>query len=91
MKDDTDTRRARLDRLADLAYRALNNPLEDRANLENTIQLVCRTLQTAAWVRQRIGTAENQRQAAEIAALRRWIIERARAAGLRIMDDDTSR
>jgi hypothetical protein len=58
--------------------------------MESTIQLICSSLQTAAWVHERIGTAKHQREAAEVAALRRWIIEQARAAGLRIMDDDTS-
>ena len=80
--------RARLDRLAALAHRALSAPPQDHARLERTIQLICRALQTSVWVHQRIGTAEHQRQTAEIMALRRWIVERARIAGLRIMDDD---
>ena len=91
MEDDPNTRCTRLDALAALAHQALSGPLEDRARTESTIQLVCQTLQTAAWVHERIGTAEHQRQAAEIAMLRRWIVEKARAVGLRIMDDCTRR
>ena len=87
MMDDPDMTRARLDRLAYLAYRALSTPIEDRARIENTLQLICRALQTAAWAHQRIGTAEHQRQAVEVAVLHRWIIEQAQAAGLRIMSN----
>jgi hypothetical protein len=66
---------------------ALITPPEDRARPESTIQLVCRSLQAFAWAHQRTGTAEHQREAAEAEALRRWIVEEARAAGLRITDD----
>ena len=91
MEDDLDATRARLDRLAYLTYRALSTQPEDRARMERTIQLVCRSLQTAAWAHERIGTAKHQREAAEVAALHRWIIEQAQSAGLRITDDDASR
>jgi hypothetical protein len=91
MTDDPDMTCARLDRLAYLAHRALSTPPEDRARLEQRIQLVCRALQTTAWAHQQIGSAEHQRRATKIAMLRRWIVEHARAAGLRITDDDTSR
>jgi len=91
MTDDPDTLRTHLDRLtelADLAHQALITPPEDRARMEHAIQLICRALQTVAWVRQRTGNAEHQREAAEVEALCRWIVEQARAAGLRIRDDD---
>jgi hypothetical protein len=68
MTDDPDTLRTHLDRLtelADLAHRALITPPEDRARMERAIQLICRALQTVAWVRQRTGPADRERGAPE--------------------------
>jgi hypothetical protein len=48
-----------LDKLPYLTYRALSTQPEDRARMESTIQLVCSSLQTAAWAHQRIGTAKH--------------------------------
>jgi hypothetical protein len=41
MKDDADTLRVRLERLLELTELARYAPLEDRARMEHTIQLVC--------------------------------------------------
>jgi hypothetical protein len=91
MTTDRDILCAYLDRVADLAHLALITPPEDRARMECTIQFVCQALQTVAWVHQRTGNAEHQREAAEVAALCQRIVEQARAAGLRIMHDDSYR
>jgi hypothetical protein len=91
MTTDRDILCAYLDRVADLAHLALITPPEDRARMECTIQFVCQALQTVAWVHQRTRNAEHQREAAEVAALCQRIVEQARAAGLRIMHDDSYR
>jgi hypothetical protein len=91
MKDDLDTTHTRMEKLAHLVYRVLITPPEGLAGKKRMIQLVCRALQTAANGRQRIGTAKHQLEAADIAALHRWIVERAREAGLRITDDNPLR
>jgi hypothetical protein len=90
MTTDRDVLSAYLDRVADLAHLALITPPEDRAHIECTIQFVCQALQAIAWARQQTGNAEYQREAAEVAALCRRIVEQTRAAGLRITDNDNS-
>ena len=91
MVDDLDAAYNRLDRLAALVQLTLNSPIENRVHVENTLQLICRALQTAAWGHQQIGSAGHQKHAAEIMALRQWILEQARAAGLRITDSRSRR
>jgi hypothetical protein len=86
MIDDPGILRTRLDRLACLAHRALRNPLEDRADMERTVHLVCRTLQTVASACQQVRTEEHQKYAIEVESLRQWILDEAQAIGLRIDD-----
>jgi hypothetical protein len=89
MADAPDTLRARLDRLAalvELTRRSRSE--EDRARMERTIQLVSWALQTVARARLRNGDTARQRKAAEVEALCRLIVAEARAAGLRIGDND---
>jgi hypothetical protein len=89
MADAPDTLRARLDKLAALVQLArLSRSAEDRARMERTIQLVSWALQTVARARQRSGDAARQSETLEIEALCRLIVEEARAAGLRIGDND---
>jgi hypothetical protein len=89
MADAPDTLRAHLDKLAALVQLArLSRLAEDRARMERTIQLVSWALQTVACARQRSGDAARQSEALEIEALCRLIVEEARAAGLRIGDND---
>jgi hypothetical protein len=87
MTTDRDTLRAYLDRVADLAHLALIAPPEDRARVERSIQLVSQALQMIAWARQHSLDEAHQKEAAEVAALCRRIVEVARAAGLRIEDN----
>jgi hypothetical protein len=88
MADDPGTLRARLAKLAKLVELARLSQSEDRARMEHTIRLVGWALQTVAWVRLRNGTAEHQREAAEIMVLCRRIVGEARAAELHIGDKD---
>jgi hypothetical protein len=89
MTDEPNTLRARLDRLAALVELARQSRSEeDRARMERTIQLVSWALQAVARARQWGGDAARQIEAAEIEALCRLIIQEARAAGLRIGDND---
>jgi len=89
MADDPDTTRARLDRLANLVELARwSQSDEDRARMEHTIQLVSWALQAVARARQWSGDAARQSEAAEVEALCRMIVQEARAAGLRIGDND---
>ena len=90
MVDEPATLYARLNKLVELVELArLSQSEEDRARMERTIQLVSRELETAAWTHHRIGATEQQRQASEIAALRRRMVEEARAVGLCISNNDT--
>ena len=92
MADAPDTLRARLDRLAALVELArLSQSAEDRARMERTIQLVSWALQTVARARRRQGDTARQCEAAEVEALCRLIVAEARAAGLRIGDNDNWR
>jgi len=61
---------------------------EDRTRMERTIQLVSWALQAVARARRWSGDAARQSEAAEVAALCRRIVEDARRAGLRIVDND---
>jgi len=89
MADALDTLRARLDGLANLVELARwSRPGENRARMERTIQLVSWALQTVARACQQSGDAARQSEALEIEALCRLIVEKARAAGLRIGDND---
>jgi hypothetical protein len=92
MADEPDTLRARLDRLAALVELARQSRSEeDRARMERTIQLVSWALQAVARARQRSGDAARQSEALEIEALCRLIVQEARAAGVRIGDNDNWR
>jgi hypothetical protein len=88
MAIDFDMTHTRLDRLAYLAHRTLCVPSIGCVCRENTTRLVCQALKTAALAYEQIGTADHQRVAAEVTALRRWILEQAQAVGLRIGDND---
>jgi hypothetical protein len=88
MANDLDTLRARLDKLAALVELAQPIQAKDRARIELSIQLVCCVLQEIARFWQQTGTQTCQSEAAEVAALRRRIVEDARRAGLRIGDND---
>ena len=65
----------------------MSAPPEDRARVERSIQLVSQALQMIAWARQQSWDEARQKEAAEVAALCRRIVEVARAAGLRIEDN----
>jgi imidazolonepropionase-like amidohydrolase len=89
MADEPDTLRARLERLAALVELARQSRSEeDRARMERTIQLVSWALQAVARARQWSDDAACQSEAAEVEALCRRIVQEARAAGLRIGDND---
>jgi len=89
MTDDPGTLRTRLDKLAALVELArLSRSEEDRARMERTIQLVSWALQAVARARRRQGDAVQQCEATEVEALCRRIVAEARAAGLRIGDND---
>jgi hypothetical protein len=87
MTEKPSTLRAHLDRLSELTDLALSAPPEDRARVERSIQLVSQALQMIAWARQHSLDEAHQKEAAEVAALCRRIVEVARAAGLRIEDN----
>ena len=89
MTDEPNTLRARLDKLAALVKLArLSRSEEDRARMERSIQLVSWALQEVARARRRQGDTARQCEAAEVEALCRRIVAEARAAGLRIGDND---
>ena len=89
MTDEPNTLRARLDRLAALVELARQSRSEeDRARMERTIQLVSWALQAVARARQWSGDAARQSEAADVEVLCRMIVQEARAAGLRIGDND---
>jgi Xaa-Pro aminopeptidase len=89
MTEDPGTLRARLDKLAALVELArLSRSEEDRARMERSIQLVSWALQAVARARRRQGDLTRQCEAAEVEALCRRIVAEARAAGLRIGDND---
>jgi hypothetical protein len=88
MADAPDTLRARLDKLAALVELARWSQGEDRAHMEQTIQLVIWALQAVACARRRNGDTARQCEAAEVEVLCRLIVAEARAAGLRIGDND---
>ena len=89
MTEDPGTLRARLDKLAALVELArLSRSEEDRARMERSIQLVSWALQTVARARRRQGDTALQCEAVEVEALCRRIVTEARAAGLRIGDND---
>jgi hypothetical protein len=89
MTDDPGTLRARLDRLTALVeLTQLSRSEEDRARMERSIQLVSWTLQAVARARRQRGDLALQCEAAEVEALCRRIVVEARAAGLRIGDND---
>ena len=89
MADAPDTLRARLDKLAALVELArLSRSQEDCARMERSIQLVSWALQEVARARRRQGDTARQCGAAEVEALCRMIVQEARAAGLRIGDND---
>jgi hypothetical protein len=89
MVDEPATLYARLNKLVELVELAwLSQSEEDRARMERTIQLVSWALQTVARARRRQGDTARQCEAAEVEALCRMIVAEARAAGLRIGDND---
>jgi hypothetical protein len=88
MTDDLDTLHARLDKLAALVELAQLNQAKDHARIERSIQLVCCALQEMARFWRQTGTQTCQSEAAEIMALGRRIVEDARRAGLRIVDNN---
>jgi hypothetical protein len=89
MTEDPGTLRARLDKLAALVELArLSRSEEDRVRMERSIQLVSWALQEVARARRRQGDTARQCEAAEVEALCRRIVAEARAAGLRIGDND---
>ena len=88
MTDEPNTLRARLDRLTALVELARQSRSEeDRARMERTIQLVSWALSGGprpSWS----GDAARQSEAADVEVLCRIIVQEARAAGLRIGDND---
>ncbi|EWY39300.1 hypothetical protein N825_07965 [Skermanella stibiiresistens SB22] len=89
MIDDRGTLRARLDKLAALVDLArLSRSEEDRARVERSIHLVSWAFQAVARARRLDGDKTRQCEAAEIEATCRRIVAEARAAGLRISDND---
>jgi Xaa-Pro aminopeptidase len=89
MTDDPGTLRARLYKLAALVELArLSRSEEDRARMERSIQLVSWALQAVARARRQRGDPALQCEAVEVEALCRRIVAEARAAGLRIGDND---
>jgi hypothetical protein len=89
MADEPGALYARLNKLAALVELArLSRSAEDRARMERTIQLVSWALQAMARLRRQHGDAARQCEAAEVEALCRLIVAEARAAGLRIGDND---
>jgi hypothetical protein len=91
MMDDADSLRVSLYRLTELVDLARQAPVEDRARVERTLQLVIQALWAVAWARQQLHDEACLREATEIAALCRRIEAAARMAGLNITGDDTSR
>ena len=91
MTEDPGTLRARLDKLAALVELARLGRSEDRARMERTIQLVIWALQAVARARRWQGDTARQCEAAEVEALCRRIVAEARAAGLRIGENDNWR
>ena len=75
MTDDLDTLRTHLDRLTELADLALVAPPEDHARMEGSIQLVSWALQAVTQARQQSLDEARQKEAADIAALCRRIVE----------------
>lgn len=89
MTDDPGSMRTRLDKLAELVELArLSRSEEDRARMERSIQLVSWALQAVARFRRQHGDTTQQCEAAEVEALCRLIVAEARAAGLRMGDND---
>ena len=89
MVDEPGALYACLNKLAALVELArLSRSEEDRARMERSIQLVSWALQTVARVRRQHGDTALQCEAAEVEALCRRIVAEARAAGLRIGDND---
>jgi hypothetical protein len=88
MADAPDTLRARLDKLAALVELTRWSQGEDRARMEQTIQLVIWALQAVACARRRNGDTARQSEAAEVEVLCRLIVQEAQEAGLRIGDND---
>jgi hypothetical protein len=88
MADNHDDLHARLRKLADLVELARLSQVEDRARMERSIRLIIRALQLVAQFRQKTQRGEAQREAEDAFALCRRIAEQARAAGLRVSDND---
>ena len=91
MADDPDPLRACIDRLAELVKLVQQVPLEDRARVERTIQLVTRALQTVVRTRQQTQNEARLRETTKIVALCQQIEELLWLEELRIKDDDSSR
>jgi hypothetical protein len=85
MTDDTDALLTHLESLVTLAETAWWSQAEDHVRMERTIQLVCEALRIAARAHQ---LTSDEPRLSEVAALCRRIVAEARAAGLRIGDND---
>ena len=90
MKDDPDTMRARLDKLAELVELARQVPWEDHGHVERALHLISQALQKVAQVRSQNQDEAHLGEEAEFVALCRQIEEMCRLAGLRIMLDRPS-
>ena len=89
MADNSDTIRSRIDRLAKLVkLTRLSQSEEDRARMERSIQLICQAFQAVARVQQQTGNEVRRGEAAEIAALCWRVLEEARVAELRILQQN---
>jgi hypothetical protein len=85
MTDDIDTLLTHLESLVTLTETTWWSQAEDHVRMERTIQLVCEALRRAGRAHQ---LTSDDLRLSEVTALCRRIVAEARAAGLRIGDND---